>query len=183
MKIDKINDYTFQFFYKFSTGWSNNIGKCCVRVINKSDCPIVIELGQCINNTVPSIVNSIDLISKEIFVKIRNELSKAGMSLNINTEDGFNLAEKATESTFIHGVIVCLHKYWEINKNCKELNNAIWMLHYPSEILQDGIERYFYIDSMNEKKTENLKPVSIAELIKLSGLEETDIIISKKYLQ
>ena len=37
--------------------------------------------------------------------------------------------------------------------------------------------------SEETKKTENLKPVSIAELKKLSGLEETDKIISKKYLQ
>ncbi len=183
MKIDKINDYTFQFFYEFSTGWSNNIGKCCVRVINKSDCPIVIELGQCIKNPVPSIINDVDMVSGKILSNVKKGLSSLGKQLILDTEELFGISEKATENNIVNGIIVCLHKLWKIKNNRKDFNNAIWVLYYPSDIIKDGIERYFYINALDEKKTDNLIPTSINEIKRLTGLDKDDLIICKEYLE
>ena len=83
MKPDKINDYTFQYYRDLKSICSDNIGKYCVRVINKNECPIVIEIGQYINNSVSSIINSIDFISERILDTGKKELSSLGKDLII----------------------------------------------------------------------------------------------------
>ncbi len=191
MKIDKINEYTFQFYYEFSTGLTENIGKCCVRVMNKNDCPIVIELGQCINNSVPSIINYIDLINVPILKQIKE-------IINVTKYDNIKLDFKnvavallnfiqptMSDDTvgFLVALLQCIIPLVNLNKKSINLNKAIWVLYYPSEIINDGFERFFFAKITDEKKLDKLEPFSISNLVELSGLDENDLLISKDYLR